>query len=113
MQEKTITIIIDEKGSSPLDLEGFAGQGCERVFDDFRGGDSVKVERKSLPSGTNRPSDCGFTLVEAASLRGADLAKHYRSGQVFSLEMKSLGETMGTPLYSPRWSMSPISPVTR
>jgi hypothetical protein len=46
MQEKTITIIIDEKGSSTLDLEGFAGQGCEKVFDDFRGGDSVKVERK-------------------------------------------------------------------
>ena len=30
MQEKTITIIIDEQGSSTLDLEGFAGQGCER-----------------------------------------------------------------------------------
>ena len=46
MQEKTITITIDEQGKSTLDLEGFAGQGCEKVFDDFRGGDSVKVERK-------------------------------------------------------------------
>jgi hypothetical protein len=46
MQEKTITIIIDEQGSSTLDLVGFAGQSCERVFYDFRGGDSVKVERK-------------------------------------------------------------------
>jgi hypothetical protein len=45
MQEKTITIIIDEDGSSTLDLEGFAGRGCEKVFDDFRGGDMVKVER--------------------------------------------------------------------
>jgi hypothetical protein len=46
MQEKTITITIDERGNSTLDLEGFAGQGCEKVFDDFRGGDMVKVERK-------------------------------------------------------------------
>ena len=29
-----------------LDLEGFAGHGCEKAFDDFRGGDTVKVERK-------------------------------------------------------------------
>ena len=46
MQEKTITIIIDEQGSSTLDLNGFAGQSCQKVFDDFRGGDSVRVERK-------------------------------------------------------------------
>jgi len=46
MQEKTITITIDTQGNSTLDLEGFAGQGCEKVFDDFRGGDSMKVERK-------------------------------------------------------------------
>ena len=46
MREKTITITIDERGNSTLDLEGFAGQGCEKVFDDFRGGDMVKVERK-------------------------------------------------------------------
>ena len=42
MQEKTITITIDERGNSTLDLEGFAGHGCEKAFDDFRGGDMVK-----------------------------------------------------------------------
>ena len=46
MQEKTITITIDEWGNSTLDLEGFAGHGCEKAFEDFRGGDMVKVERK-------------------------------------------------------------------
>jgi len=46
MQEKTIPITIDEQGNSTLDLVGFAGKGCEKAFDDFRGGDSVQVERK-------------------------------------------------------------------
>ncbi len=46
MQEKIITITIDEWGNSTLDLEGFAGKGCEKAFEDFRGGDMVKVERK-------------------------------------------------------------------
>ncbi len=46
MQEKTIRITIDEQGNSTLDLDGFAGQGCEKVFEDFRGGDEVKLERK-------------------------------------------------------------------
>jgi hypothetical protein len=46
MQEKTITITIDEWGNSTLDLEGFAGKGGEKVFEDFRGGDTLKVERK-------------------------------------------------------------------
>jgi hypothetical protein len=41
-----ITITIDERGNSTVDLNGFAGQGCEKVSDDFRGGDVVKVERK-------------------------------------------------------------------
>ena len=54
MQEKTITIIIDEQGSSTLDLEGFAGQGCQKVFDDFRGGDRVTVERKKPTYYVNR-----------------------------------------------------------
>ena len=48
MQEKTITITIDEQGRSTLDLEGFARKGCEQVFDDFRGADLPKVERKKL-----------------------------------------------------------------
>ncbi len=46
MQEKTITITIDEQGGSKLDLEGFQGKGRDKVFEDFRGGDHVKVERK-------------------------------------------------------------------
>ena len=46
MQEKTITITIDEQGNSTLDLNGFAGQGCDKVFEDFRGGDMAKLERK-------------------------------------------------------------------
>jgi hypothetical protein len=46
MQDKTITITIDEQGNSTLDLEGFAGRSCEKAFDDFRGGDTVKLERK-------------------------------------------------------------------
>ena len=46
MQDQTITITIDEQGHSTLDLEGFAGRSCEKVFDDFRGRDKVKVERK-------------------------------------------------------------------
>jgi hypothetical protein len=48
MKEKIITITIDEQGRSTLDLEGFAGKGCEQAFDDFRGGDLLKVERKQL-----------------------------------------------------------------
>ena len=48
MREKTITVTIDEQGRSTLDLEGFAGKGCAQVFDDFRGGDLLKVDRKKL-----------------------------------------------------------------
>ena len=46
MQEKTITITIEERGNSTVDLNGFVGHSCEKVSDDFRGGDMVKVERK-------------------------------------------------------------------
>jgi len=41
MQEKLITVEIDENGNSSIDLEGFQGQGCGDVAKDFRGGDSV------------------------------------------------------------------------
>jgi hypothetical protein len=41
MQEKLITVEIDENGNSSIDLEGFQGQGCGDVTKDFRGGDSV------------------------------------------------------------------------
>ena len=46
MQEKTITITVDERGNSTADLNGFVGHSCEKVSDDFSGGDVVKVERK-------------------------------------------------------------------
>jgi hypothetical protein len=46
MQEKTITVTTDASGDSALDPEGFTGHGCEKVSDDFRGGDAVKVEQK-------------------------------------------------------------------
>jgi hypothetical protein len=46
MREKTITVVIDGQGTSTLDLEGFIGQECEKAFEDFRGGDAVKLERK-------------------------------------------------------------------
>ena len=32
MQQKTITVAIDQNGDSSVDLEGFAGQGCEKAF---------------------------------------------------------------------------------
>ncbi len=46
MQQKTITVVIDEKGNSSVDLDGFAGQGCEKVLKDFQGQDRATVERK-------------------------------------------------------------------
>jgi hypothetical protein len=46
MAEKTVTILIDEKGNSEIDLEGFADNGCSKVFDEFRGRDKVKTEQK-------------------------------------------------------------------
>ena len=57
MHGKTITITIDEQGNSTLDLDGFAGQGCETVFDDFRGGDMVKLERKKAAYYTSHETD--------------------------------------------------------
>ena len=46
MQEKLITVEIDENGNSSIDLEGFHGQGCGDVAKDFRGGDSVTQSSK-------------------------------------------------------------------
>ena len=54
MQVKTITITIDERGHSTLDLEGFAGKECETAFEDFRGGDTTKLERKKASYYTDR-----------------------------------------------------------
>jgi hypothetical protein len=46
MQEKLITVEIDENGNSSIDLEGFQGKGCGDVANDFRGGDSVTQTSK-------------------------------------------------------------------
>ena len=46
MQERLITIEIDENGNSSIDLEGFHGQGCGDVAKDFHGGDSVTRSSK-------------------------------------------------------------------
>ena len=45
MQQKTITIEIDEQGNSSIDLDGFQGQGCGEVAKDFQGSDAVKQVR--------------------------------------------------------------------
>ncbi|HEX5481835.1 MAG TPA: hypothetical protein VFZ08_04340 [Terriglobia bacterium] len=57
MQEKTITITIDEQGNSTLDLDGFVGNECEKAFEDFRGGDTVRMERKKLAYYVNRQAE--------------------------------------------------------
>ena len=46
MQEKLITVEIDENGKSSIDLEGFQGNGCSDIAKDFRGGDSVTQSSK-------------------------------------------------------------------
>lgn len=46
MQQKTITVLIDETGNSSVDLDGFAGHGCEKVLKDFQGDDHAQVQRK-------------------------------------------------------------------
>lgn len=46
MQEKLITVEIDENGKSSIDLEGFQGNGCRDIAKDFRGGDSVTQSSK-------------------------------------------------------------------
>jgi len=41
---KTITIIISEDGdSTSIDLNGFHGQGCGKVLEDFSDGDKPKA----------------------------------------------------------------------
>lgn len=39
---KTVTIEIDEMGNASTDLSGFAGKGCDKVAEEFRGSDVVK-----------------------------------------------------------------------
>ena len=46
MQQRTITVVIDHNGDNSVDLEGFAGQGCEKTLKDFQGEDHVKRQRR-------------------------------------------------------------------
>jgi hypothetical protein len=46
MQQKTITVVIDPNGESSVDLDGYAGRGCDKVLKDFQGDDHAKVQRK-------------------------------------------------------------------
>lgn len=46
MGEKIITIEIDDRRNSSLDLKGFQGKGCNDVAEAFRGADSLLVDRQ-------------------------------------------------------------------
>jgi hypothetical protein len=79
VQQKTVTVIIDENGNSSVDLDGFAGQGCEKVLKDFQGKDSARLERRKAAyhAGTNVARETaewpsiGFSLLPDAARRGA------------------------------------------
>ena len=45
MNEKTVTIEIDEHGNCAVDLAGFQGKSCEDVAKAFRAGDAVVKSR--------------------------------------------------------------------
>ena len=46
MQQKLITVTLEPDGTSKIDLEGFTGNTCGKVMDDFRAGDRVVSERR-------------------------------------------------------------------
>ena len=45
MTRKTVIVTIDENGDSTVDLNGFAGKGCDQVLKNFAGRDHLMVER--------------------------------------------------------------------
>jgi hypothetical protein len=55
--QRTVTIVIDEEGNSEIDLDGFADNSCAKIFEDFRGRDKVKTERKKAAFYTSQPVD--------------------------------------------------------
>lgn len=57
MAQKEVTITIDEQGNSEIDLEGFTDNTCSKVFDEFRGRDKIKAERKKSAFYTSQPAD--------------------------------------------------------
>jgi hypothetical protein len=54
MEEKTITITIDEKGKFDPRSCWLCWRVLREAFEDFRGGDRVKLERKKPAYYTNR-----------------------------------------------------------
>lgn len=66
MQQKTITVVIDQNGDSSVDLEGFAGQGCEKALKDFQGEDRVKRQRRK-PAFYNQISDLRDQRLKSGS----------------------------------------------
>lgn len=58
MDERTITVEIDEQGNSSIDLNGFHGKGCGDVAEALRGKDTVVLDRKKreyhVPAVENR-----------------------------------------------------------
>jgi hypothetical protein len=66
MQQKTITVVIDQNGDSSVDLEGFAGQGCEKTLKDFQGEDRVKRERRK-PAFNSQISDLRDQRLKSGS----------------------------------------------
>jgi hypothetical protein len=64
VQQKVITVLIDENGNSSVDLDGFAGQGCEKVLKDFQGKDRAKMLKK-------KPSFYGQVKVVEEKLRSS------------------------------------------
>lgn len=45
MREKTITVEIDERGNSSVDLTGFQGKGCADVAHSLHGNDELVTDR--------------------------------------------------------------------
>ena len=66
MQQKTITVVIDQNGDSSVDLEGFAGQGCEKALKDFQGADPAKLQRRKADF-TARSATYGISALKSGS----------------------------------------------
>lgn len=58
---KQIIIRVDADGQETIDLEGFHGQGCSKVFSDFADGDT--------PTTTNRKTEYSETTKESQGVR--------------------------------------------
>lgn len=58
MAEKIVTIEIDERGESSIDLEGFQGKGCSDVAATFQGKDTVtrSVRKREYHIEASRPA---------------------------------------------------------